>query len=422
MPGTKVKTFSRLRKRKVSTCCDVYSFDGERVMKCPRNDISKINAMEKVAAAAEVLRILPSKASPVKEPEPAFAKPQCPPTETTTVLFSPKSDTSPVHNKENSKAQDRTLVDEGLDDSGYISLHSSRIDDERISPLASPVKCSKRESGVHPAVSTPVDLSRTRTSTHTPSHHHKHPYLPVLDFQHAVCEELAKSYQKNKKFDWNVVSKVAENYHLDRVIGRQMGLEHVDVFSSLQLRNMKCILTKILGMLGDSDLVSCKQVCKTWRKIVSADKSALERCQKAEDAFRESRNSVKQTSLTRDVVSSRVVLSCTQSLAKASSSSSALSCRTNQKDSRFNQYLQAASKLKQHESLCPCRRCDSPATHSTHIQRAICTREGCGFDFCTSCHEPFHGSAPCRTLRRSSSKTSIIIPGSALSRRNVRRL
>lgn len=48
---------------------------------------------------------------------------------------------------------------------------------------------------------------------------------------------------------------MAEGYLLDRVIGRQMGLEHVDVFVSLLSRNMKIILTNILALLGDMDLI-----------------------------------------------------------------------------------------------------------------------------------------------------------------------
>lgn len=57
------------------------------------------------------------------------------------------------------------------------------------------------------------------------------------------------------RYDWSVVTKVAEDYLLDRVIGRKMGLEHVDVFSSLLSRNMRGILTQILALLGDADLI-----------------------------------------------------------------------------------------------------------------------------------------------------------------------
>lgn len=42
---------------------------------------------------------------------------------------------------------------------------------------------------------------------------------------------------------------------MDRVIGGQMGLEHVDVFTSLLSRNMRMILANILALLGDMDLI-----------------------------------------------------------------------------------------------------------------------------------------------------------------------
>lgn len=88
--------------------------------------------------------------------------------------------------------------------------------------------------------------------------------------------------------------------------------------------------------------------------------------------------------------------------------------------------IQAASSLKQHESLRPCKRCGSPAKHSTEAQRAMCTRLSCLFDFCTRCQEAFHGSTPCRAVQPRShfptSKSTPHVPGSARSKRNIRRL
>lgn len=87
-------------------------------------------------------------------------------------------------------------------------------------------------------------------------------------------------------------------------------------------------------------------------------------------------------------------------------------------------YLQAASTLKQHQSLRACKRCGSPATHLNEVQKATCTRVSCLFTFCTRCQESFHGSTPCRTVtpRANFCKTSPLLPGSARSKKNVRRL
>lgn len=66
---------------------------------------------------------------------------------------------------------------------------------------------------------------------------------------------LTQIFFSNFRFDWSIMSKLADGHLLDRVIGRQMGLEHVDVFASLLSRNMKIILTNILALLGDMDLI-----------------------------------------------------------------------------------------------------------------------------------------------------------------------
>lgn len=57
------------------------------------------------------------------------------------------------------------------------------------------------------------------------------------------------------RYDWSIIQEVANEHLLDRVIGRHMGLEYVDVFTYLLSRNMKRILNDILGLLGDLDLI-----------------------------------------------------------------------------------------------------------------------------------------------------------------------
>lgn len=417
-------------------------------------------------------KVLNLKPSPLKEPIPIKA--QCSPAEVAKVLFSIK-DTSAVHDKENSTGREHDQsLDESIEDSGYLSQHNSQIhsqhgkeEDDHIlgkpaasppsaaatqqekmsTPTNSPSKCQGRNNYSRPtslvAVSTPVDCSRRPAAyclSSTPSDPHSDPNLPILKFQRAVCEELTKSYKKNKKYDWSIVTKVAEHHPLDRVIGGQMGLDYVDIFTSLLSRNMRSILTNILALLGDMDLISCKKVSRTWRKIICEDTAALSRCQQAEQALKESMSSLRRKgcSLTRDVAVSRVVLSCMQTLAFSNTptSSSTPSCRTsrrtappqknnttNSQYTRFNEYVQAASSLKQHESLRHCKRCGSPATHSPEVQRAVCTRSSCLFNFCTRCQEAFHGSTPCRTvqprLRVPTSKSTSITPG---TKNSIRRL
>lgn len=213
-----------------STYCTVCMFHCKKaIMKCPGYDATMASNVEKSSAAES--KVLHLKASPVKEPTPI--KLQCPPAGVTTVLFSLNK---AVHNKENStnREHDRTL-DEGFEDSGYLSLHNSQIDehhgdeeDDHIqgkptvtllppapaaahqekttSPKNSPSKCQGRTNYIRPAsvvaASTPVGRHR-RTAAYslssTPSNHHNDPNLPILKFQQAVCEELKKDYRKNKR-------------------------------------------------------------------------------------------------------------------------------------------------------------------------------------------------------------------------------
>ncbi|KAF3708028.1 F-box only protein 5 [Channa argus] len=442
-------------------------------MKYARYEATRPSNTEKTSAAES--KMLHPKASPVKDPIPI--KSQCPPASVTTVLPSLNNDSRATHNKENSASKnfERTL-DERFEDSGYMSLHNSQIDDwhgseeddhvhgksqflayaahqeQIISPNNSPSKCQGKPYYGRPvslvAASTPVDRPRRKTAassfSSTPSDNHRNPNLPILNFQRAVCEELEKGYRRNKRYDWSIVTKLAEDHLLDRVIGGHMGLEYVDMFTSLLSRNMRSILTNILTLLGDLDLISCKKVSRTWKKIICEDTLALRRCTKAEEALWESRSSQTQKGcgLTRDAAVSRVVLSCMQNLASSStqsslststsssSSASTPGCkvqrRTSQKGgapiSRLSEYVQVASSLKQHESLRQCKLCGSPATHLAKAQRATCTRSSCLFDFCTRCQEAFHGSTPCRTVQPRSSKATTILPGSAHSKRNIRRL
>jgi len=151
-------------------------------MKCPRYE------------AAES-RLLHLKASPGKEPSPT--KPPCPPTAGPPPTGPLSSlNTGAVHDKENSTE---------LEDSGYLSLHSSQLEEppaeeeeealKKKKTTASPAKCPARTGS-----STPVERLRRRALASTPAARHGDPNLPVLKFQQAVCEELSRSYQRNKRW------------------------------------------------------------------------------------------------------------------------------------------------------------------------------------------------------------------------------
>ncbi|KAJ3609960.1 hypothetical protein NHX12_022054 [Muraenolepis orangiensis] len=385
-----------------------------------------------------------------------------------------------VHNKENRDAarhhspQD-TFPGNGLDDSGYLSLQNSQVSDhndeaDRMrepaldipSPRATTCKSSPSSAECHPSLrsstpgvllrsSTPGMLLRSstprvslrsstprvsprsstpralqRASTPRVLLGSSTPSLPIVRFQQLVCAELALSFQKNQRYDWSIVSLLAEKHLLDRVIGGQMGVAHVDVFSGLLTRNLGRILGCVLALLGDLDLISCRMVSRTWHKMILEDSAATRRIQRARQHMASHppmSRVVTGSGLTRDSGHPRVVLSSMQTLASTFSpaATSGIPPREQTPSSsqkRFNTFLQAASGLKSHEGLRCCRRCHSPARHNSETQRATCTRPSCEFDFCTLCQEAFHGARPCRTLKPH--RTSV--PGGKHNKHSLRRL
>lgn len=196
-------------------------------MKCPRYKTEKMDKSSAAVSAADS-KAHEFKASPVKVPTPV--KPQCPPT----VFLSQNNNIGAIHDKENSTTRDHDgLMDDGFEDSGYLSLQNSQIEDHHgdeeddqiqgkisaatllpsaaithqgkmVSPKSSPSKCRGRTNSGHPvpllAASHPVSCQRrTETYSSTQSDHLCKSNLPILKFKEAVCEELAKSYRKNKR-------------------------------------------------------------------------------------------------------------------------------------------------------------------------------------------------------------------------------
>ncbi|XP_030628162.1 F-box only protein 5 [Chanos chanos] len=329
-------------------------------------------------------------------------------------------------NKENRRdkdsevaSDDEVILNSGslTEDSGYLSLHNSQLDhgdtDSEGAEDASENCPDKKEFPPNP-----------QSDSHTVSS-----CLTICRFEEEACKELAKSYKNTQRYDWSVINRVASNHDLHNVTGRKIGLEDLDILAELLKRDMKHILTRILRLLGEYDLINCKKVSRTWRKIIFQDKSSLQKCREAEQRLRNSCRTA--GSLSRDFAVERVVFSCMQAVASTpvhKSSKKAFvqrnSTQNSSQPSYFERFQEAAKSLKQHEALRKCRRCCSPAKYNSDVQRAICTRQSCGFDFCTVCLGPFHGSSPCRVgvARGSSSSQAPLLPGTARSKRNVRRL
>lgn len=149
------------------------------------------------AAAAAEPQPLGFKFSPVKL-EPCDFKPPCP-------LTAERWATPPLAGAESSQDKENstsTFHNRTLEDSGYLTLHNSHIEDGHCgvaqqgrtsSQQSSPSKCQRRASPLHLAASPlegrPGGASSTSVRT----------TLPLLRFHEAVCEELAKDFRKNKR-------------------------------------------------------------------------------------------------------------------------------------------------------------------------------------------------------------------------------
>lgn len=87
----------------------------------------------------------------------------------------------------------------------------------------------------------------------------------------------------------------------------------------------------------------------------------------------------------------------------------------------FNFPSQVAKTLFNDECLKPCPRCQHPARCHSVKGEGICSRADCGFQFCTACLCAFHGSRECGSQSAGRRKDKLL-PGSAQSKRNIRRL
>uniref|UniRef100_A0A8C0KQA2 F-box protein 5 n=1 Tax=Canis lupus dingo TaxID=286419 RepID=A0A8C0KQA2_CANLU len=195
--------------------------------------------------------------------------------------------------------------------------------------------------------------------------------LPAFHLAKMVCSTLKKNAKRNPKIDWEKLKEFisSEKFKLPNLIGRKMGLECVDILSELFRRGLRHLLANILTQLNDMDLINVSRVSTTWKKILEDDKRALQLYNKA------------------------------------------------------IQRVTVAKTLKENESLKACIRCNSPAKYDCYLQRAICKREGCGFDYCTRCLCNYHATKECSNGKplKTNYKTGPL-PGTKKSKKNLRRL
>ncbi|KAJ0065892.1 hypothetical protein NL108_000129, partial [Boleophthalmus pectinirostris] len=119
-----------------------------------------------------------------------------------------------------------------------------------------------------PSRNTPLNLSLT----------------PALQLVHAMCQQKAQTFNGQSPSLKDELRSTAALIHtpvtfrttmpLAGLIGRKMGMGTVDILTELNKRNLKHILSLILGQLTPKCIYRCGQVCKSWKGIIQQDRRA----------------------------------------------------------------------------------------------------------------------------------------------------
>ncbi|XP_042346186.1 F-box only protein 43 [Plectropomus leopardus] len=289
-----------------------------------------------------------------------------------------------------------------------------------------PFSATPAKPDVTPLRTTPVNLSLT----------------PALQLVHAMCQQKAhifvgQSPSLMEQLNATAVLGFRTTMPLAGLIGRKMGLGKVDILTELNKRNLKHILAVILSHLTPESIYRCGQVSKRWDEIIQQDKqasfkrrnylseleAALEHSGAVHVPDAETRLALLKRSALKTVqAQSRTSSFCTPQSANSTLTPSQHSILNSGSSSKRDKFLEVAKTLFNDECLKPCPRCEHPARCHSVKGEGVCSRADCGFQFCIACLCAFHGSRECGSRSAGRRKKDIILPGSAQSKRNVRRL
>lgn len=161
---------------------------------------------------------------------------------------------SPIVGPDNNKENQR--VQKLLNSSSEIEeLEASRLYED--SGYSSFTHQSEQEDGIlileNFRNSTQPRLLQSQSPDQYPNKH----LLPVLHFERVVCSTLKKNSKRNPKVDREMLKEViaSGNFRLQNIIGKKMGLEHLDILTELSRRGFKHLLANILTKLSGMDLI-----------------------------------------------------------------------------------------------------------------------------------------------------------------------
>ncbi|MBN3298663.1 FBX43 protein, partial [Amia calva] len=272
---------------------------------------------------------------------------------------------------------------------------------------------------------------------------------PALQAVHAMCQRSARKLPEQISLeDLLGISEGSEPFRttmpLEGLIGRKMGLKKLDILAELNRRNLRHVLAIILHLLSSEDIYRFGQVSDVWDTIIFQNKIIQRRRQLyLKDLKIAEQGSVAHVldAETRLNLQSRSALKSVQAQAKTPitpgsnswpfTQAGSKSVRSSKQDDFlkdtnyyfvFTLTLQVAKTLFNDESLRPCPRCQSPAKCHPVKKQGVCSREDCAFDFCMECLCAFHGSKECGSRSGKRRPKKEVLPGSAQSKRNLKRL
>ncbi|NXA82378.1 FBX43 protein, partial [Thryothorus ludovicianus] len=257
---------------------------------------------------------------------------------------------------------------------------------------------------------------------------------PALKIVHEICLQRQRSYQKQISENIDGTEIFALDHVLPGLIGKKMGLEKLDILTELKDRNLKHVLAIVLDALTVESLCSIWKVSKSWREIIVQDRSADKRRKLYTKQLKEVAREYllkAEDAATRLNILNRSALRPVQAQARTPilqtpPSHTELTPRrcssVPHSASRQEEYMKVAKTLFTDEALKPCPRCQYPAKYQLVKKRGLCSREACAFEFCILCLHAFHGSKECNSLSAKRKNKKDAPPGSAQSKRNLKRL
>uniref|UniRef100_A0A669PNZ5 F-box only protein 43 n=1 Tax=Phasianus colchicus TaxID=9054 RepID=A0A669PNZ5_PHACC len=257
---------------------------------------------------------------------------------------------------------------------------------------------------------------------------------PALQVVHEICLQRQRSDKNQISKNTDGTQIVALKHILAGLIGKKMGLEKLDILTELKYRNLKHVLAIVLDALTVESLCSIWKVSKNWREIIVQDKRADRRRKSYMKQLKEDAEEYllkAEDAATRLNVLNRSALRPVQAQARTPvlqtppfyTELTPRRCSSvPQSTSRQEEYIKVAKTLFTDEALKPCPRCQYPAKYQLVKKWGLCSREACAFEFCILCLHAFHGSKECNSLSAKQKNKKDAPPGSAQSKRNLKRL